>query len=81
MKHKFYLLADKKQHPFIVINELQEWITEIAEFELNNNASTWYGSLGLSDIEKMAKIKEISQTLNTDENNNYIVYMKEIITK
>ena len=80
MKHKFYLLADKKQHPFIVINELQEWITEIAEFELNNNGAA-SNIFGLSDIEKMAKIKEISQTLNTDENNNYIVYMKEIITK
>ena len=80
MKHKFYLLADKKQHPFIVINELQEWITEIAEFELNNNAVA-SNIFGFSDIAKMAKIKEISQTLNTDENNNYIVYMKEIITK
>ena len=73
-KHKFYLLADKRDHPIKVMDTLQKWIGEIADFELGTICTTdWAAS-----VKKMAKIREIAEGLSSDENNDYIVYIKEV---
>ena len=80
IKHRFYLLADKKHHPIKVLDMLQKWIGEIADFELGMadfvegvDTAHWGQTM-----KRMAKVREIAEGLKSEENNNYIIYIKEV---
>ena len=74
MKHKFFLIAGKDQHPLRVLSVVQEWVREIARFDLSDDSEINY-------MKTMTKFQEIADSITTEEDEKYIVYMKEVNVK